>query len=101
MDLGDVHELIKAYQDSGGHIPLMVLVAEVQALQQAATRLQSTVRLYTRQVEQIRDKTKLVEKAKEVLQERKEQGNEGKVAFLPVCPPKPCPWYSTEWPSCS
>ena len=55
----DVPALVEAYQASGGVVPLGVLVAEVEALQQAASRLRQTGAAYDVQLLQLEEREKL------------------------------------------
>lgn len=60
-DLNNVPELVESYQETGGQVPLAVLVEEVEALQQATTRVSSERDLYQNQFEQIQKKRDLVQ----------------------------------------
>ena len=51
----DVPALVEAYQTSGGVVPLGVLVAEVTALQQAASRLHTVGAAYDVQLKQLEE----------------------------------------------
>ena len=55
----DVPALVEAYQTSGGVVPLGVLVAEVAALQQAASRLRTVSSAYDVQLKQLEEREKL------------------------------------------
>ena len=55
----DVPALVEAYQTSGGVVPLGVLVAEVAALQQAASRLRTMSSAYDVQLKQLEEREKL------------------------------------------
>ena len=54
----DVPALVEAYQTTGGVVPLGVLVAEVEAVQQAATKLGGTAAGFETQCEQLRERLK-------------------------------------------
>ena len=54
--MDDVPALVEAYQASGGVVPLGVLVAEVEALQQAASRLRQTAAAYDVQLLQLEER---------------------------------------------
>lgn len=51
--IDDVPKLVEQFQTQGGVVPLGVLVAEVEALQQASTKLQAMVDNYDIQLEQL------------------------------------------------
>ena len=55
----DVPALVEAYQTSGGVVPLGVLVAEVAALQQAASRLHTVGAAYDVQLKQLEEREQL------------------------------------------
>ena len=55
----DVPALVEAYQTSGGVVPLGVLVAEVAALQQAASRLRTVGSAYGVQLKQLEEREQL------------------------------------------
>jgi hypothetical protein len=55
----NVPALVEAYQTSGGVVPLGVLVAEVAALQQAASRLRTVSLAYDVQLKQLEEREKL------------------------------------------
>jgi hypothetical protein len=57
--IDDVPALFEAYQASGGIVPLGVLVAEVEALQQAATRLEAGAAACSVQLQQLEERGKL------------------------------------------
>tara|TARA_B110001452_G_scaffold261471_2_gene260302 strand:- start:1822 stop:2883 length:1062 start_codon:yes stop_codon:yes gene_type:complete len=59
-DLNNVAEIISSYQETGGQVPLAVLVQEVEALQQATTRLNSMTELLEAQVKEIQQKVQIV-----------------------------------------
>ena len=59
-DLNNVAEIISSYQETGGQVPLAVLVQEVGALQQATTRLNSMTELLEAQVKEIQQKVQIV-----------------------------------------
>ena len=55
----DVPALVESYQTSGGIVPLGVLVAEVAALQQAASRLRTVGAAYGVQLQQLMERKQL------------------------------------------
>ena len=55
----DVPALVEAYQATGGVVPLGVLVAEVEAVQQAATKLGGAAAGFEEQCEQLRGRLKV------------------------------------------
>ena len=73
--LDDIPKLFEAYGASGGAVPLGVVVAEVEALQQAATRLESAAASCDAQLSQLaeREKVELTSPRRKKLGERQQQ----------------------------
>ena len=57
--MDDVQALYESYQVLGGVVPLGVLVAQVEALQQAATRLEAAADICDVQIAQLEERGKL------------------------------------------
>ena len=70
----DVPSLIESFQSSGHIVPLGVHVAEVQALQQAATRLKVSSETCANQLQQLEERKSLVRNEQRAALEAKQLG---------------------------